>query len=450
MMRVSIVGTGYVGLVTGACLAEKGHRVTCVDLDESKVARIREGRAPFFEPGLDDLLVRNLGARLEATTELERAVQESDLTLVAVGTPFDGESIDLGQVRDASRQIGRALRGKDGYHVVAVKSTVVPGTTDEVVSPILEEASGRKAGPELGVGTNPEFLREGEAVTDFMEPDRIVIGGIDDRTRSALRELYRVFGEADRIETNNRTAEMIKYASNSLFATLISFSNEIGNLCAGLAEVDVLNVLEGVHRDRRLSPLLGNGERQRPGVLSYLAAGCGFGGSCFPKDVRALVAYGRNRDLPMDLLQAVVGVNERQPSRLTELVRRHFPRLRGVRVTVLGLAFKPGTDDMRHSPAIPVVQELLTAGARVRAYDPKARAEAERVFAGLPIEYAEDLAEAVRGADAILLVTRWPEFERLPDLLDGLPDEPVVVDGRRMLDPGRLTRYEGIGLGRDR
>jgi UDPglucose 6-dehydrogenase len=444
-MRVAVVGTGYVGLVSGACLAERGHTVVCVDVDAERVAAIRRGETPIHEDGLAPILARHAGGRLRATTDLEAAVAASELSLIAVGTPFDGDRIDLAAVRQAASQVGRALRRHRGYHVVAVKSTVVPGTTDGVVLPLLEAGSGKRAGVDFGVGMNPEFLREGQAVADFMHPDRLVLGGIDERTRDLLEALYAPFPAAPRIRTGNRTAETIKYAANALFATLISFSNEVGNLCAALGGADVVDVMRGVHLDRRLTTVLPGGERVVPGVVSYLEAGCGYGGSCFPKDVKALAAHGRAAGVPMRLLEAVVEVNDRQPERVVELLDRGFPSLDGRRVAVLGLAFKPGTDDVRESPSLPVVRALRGRGATVRVYDPVAAREAERVLGTDGISYAPDLESAVDGAEAIAVMTRWSEFERLPGLLAGADPQPLVVDGRRMLDRASVARYAGIG-----
>ncbi|MDZ7693117.1 MAG: nucleotide sugar dehydrogenase [Balneolaceae bacterium] len=282
-MNISVIGTGYVGLVSGVCLAEKGHSVLCVDIDEEKVSKINKGLSPIHEEGLDELLERNIDSSLQATTDLLKAVHESDVSIIAVGTPFDGNQIDLKYVKTVAKQIGDALKSKEGYHSVVVKSTVVPGTTDNVVLPILEEVSGKEAGVDFGVGMNPEFLREGEAINDFMNPDRIVLGGINKRTHEVLENIYSVFEGVDIIKTNNQTAEMIKYTANSLLATLISFSNEIGNLCAKLGDVDVVKVMEGVHKDNRFSPIMPDGERITPGFISYLAAGCGFGGAAFLK-----------------------------------------------------------------------------------------------------------------------------------------------------------------------
>ena len=379
-MKISVVGTGYVGLVSGVCLAEKGHEVTCVDNSLEKVESINRGKSPIYEEGLDTLLKNNIGIRLKATDDLESAIVNTEITLIAVGTPFEGDEIDLQYIRQVARQIGRALTKKSGYHVVVVKSTVVPGTTDEVVLPILEEFSGLTAGKDFGVGMNPEFLREGTAIKDFMKPDRIVLGGIDDRSRQTLGRVYEPFPDVDTLMVNNKTAEMIKYTSNSLLATLISFSNEIGNLCAGLGDIDAIDVMRGVHLDKRVSPILMDGQRITPGITTYLEAGCGFGGSCFPKDVKALIAHGEKAGQSMSLLKTVISVNKDQPDKMLQYLNRHFPDLHDVRVAVLGLAFKPGTDDMRESPAIPIVQKLLSAGADISAYDPVAQEEAKKIF----------------------------------------------------------------------
>ena len=447
MMKISVLGTGYVGLVSGVCLAEKGHEVICVDIDEEKVRKTNQGVPIIYEKGLDELLARNIAVRFSATTDLRSAVLETDISLIAVGTPFNGDEIDLTFIRDVSRQIGGALRDKNSYHVVVVKSTVVPGTTEEVVLPIVENASGKKAGQDFGIGMNPEFLREGMAVEDFLYPDRIVLGGLDERSLDHLESLYSVFEGVDVIRTTPRTAEMIKYTANSLLATMISFSNEIGNLCSTLGGVDVVDVMKGVHLDRRLCPVLPGGQRVLPQFITYLEAGCGFGGSCFPKDVKALIAHGKKAGHPMSLLDAVIRINEDQPKQVISILKSHFAQLKGLRVAVLGLAFKPGTNDMRESPAIPIVTDLLDAGAAVRAFDPVASDEARRIFDDKRITYFDSLSQALEDADAALLLTRWEEFASLPELLAGKKPSPLLIDGRRMLDKKSLARYAGIGLG---
>ncbi|MEM9601222.1 MAG: UDP-glucose/GDP-mannose dehydrogenase family protein [Pseudomonadota bacterium] len=445
-MKIAVAGTGYVGLVSGVCLAAKGHDVVCVDVDETKVDKINRGEPPIYEVGLAELLEQTLGTRLRASTDLKAAVIESDLSLIAVGTPFDGSAIDVSFIRQVAREIGVALRERSDYHMVVVKSTVVPGTTDDVVLPILERESNKKAGVHFGVGMNPEFLREGDAISDFMNPDRIVVGGNDDKARDMLASVYAPFEGVEIVRTNPKTAEMIKYAANSLLATLISFSNEIGNLCAGIGDIDAMDVMRGVHLDKRFSPILADGSRIFPSSNTYLEAGCGFGGSCFPKDVKALIAHGQRHGQTMSLLDAVIAVNAAQPQKMLEMLDGHIANRKGVHIAVLGLAFKPGTDDMRESPSIPVIRALAAEGAVIHAYDPIAADEARHTFADIDINYADSMAAAVADAEAVLLMTRWDEFEALPEIVHTLEPSPVVIDGRRMLDKDDVPRYEGIGL----
>lgn len=444
-MRVSVVGAGYVGLVTGVCLAEKGHQVICVDVDRTKIEKIKRGVSPIHEEGLADLLEKNVNRSIRATTDLCQGVIDTDVTLVAVGTPFDGQEIDLANVKEACGQIGQALREKQTYHLVAIKSTVVPGTTDQVVRPILERASGKKAGIEFGLGVNPEFLTEGVAVRDFMLPDRIVLGGIDQKSLDVLEEVYSAFDGVPRIRTNNKTAEMIKYTSNALLATMISFANEIGNLGAALGDIDVVDVMHAIHVNNYLSAQLPDGHRFTAPITNFLEAGCGFGGSCLPKDVRALAAHGKTAGQPMLLLDAVMKVNALQHQQVVALLKKHFSTLDGVRIAVLGLAFKPDTDDMRESPAIPIINTLLAEGAIIQAYDPVANHEARQIF-GERITLLDSLNEAISNVVAIVLITRWDEFRQIPELLTDLNPQPVFIDGRRMLDKGSIAKYEGIGL----
>jgi UDPglucose 6-dehydrogenase/GDP-mannose 6-dehydrogenase len=445
MSRISVMGVGFVGLVTGACFADKGHQVACIDVDREKVDLINRGQSPIFERGLDELLQRNIGKGLRATLDARQAILDSDMTFIAVGTPFDGQHIDLTYIKECARVIGEALREKQGYHVVVVKSTVVPGTTDRVVRPILEQASGKKAGADFGLGMNPEFLTEGEAVSDFMDPDRVVSGGIDERSQATLEAVYDGF-PGGRLRTNNSTAELIKYASNALLANLISFSNEFANLATALGDIDAAEVMRGLHSSRYLTTVLPNGEQVVPPITSFLMGGCGFGGSCLPKDVSALAAQGRQLGLPMSILQGVLDVNLQQYEQVFRLLAKHFSSLGGKRIVVLGLAFRPDTNDMRESPAIPIVKRLLAEGARVSGYDPVAGHEAHKIF-GDSLPLASSLEAAVDGAEALVIVTRWAEFLKVPELLKKSGQTPLVVDGRRLLAKGSVTRYEGIGLG---
>ena len=445
-MKVSVAGTGYVGLVSGVCLADLGHDVVCIDIDSEKVEKINASIPPIYEDGLEKLLKKTTtSGKLSAVTDLKSAVINSDITLIAVGTPFDGKRIDLTFIKSVSEEIGKAIAEKSSYHVVVVKSTVVPGTTDDIVLPIIENASNKKLGEDFSVGMNPEFLKEGEAIVDFMYPDRIVYGASDDRGLECIRSLYEVFQNVTKVETNNRTAEMIKYTANSLLATMISFSNEIANLCA-LTGVDVTQVTKGVHLDKRLSPILDDGTRITPTFTTYIEAGCGFGGSCFPKDVKALVSYGEELGSPMRLLRSVVELNATQPLKVVQLLEKQFPDYSGKSIAILGLSFKPGSDDMRESPAIPIINQLHKGGAKIKAYDPIAKHEAQKIFKDLNINYCEDLSATVNDVDVIIIVTRWSEFSELAKLIKTTTDGPLVIDGRRMLNKNDFANYSGIGL----
>jgi UDPglucose 6-dehydrogenase/GDP-mannose 6-dehydrogenase len=445
-MKVSIIGAGYVGLVTGVCLAEKGHQIVCVDVDQEKVEKINAAVSPIYEEGLPELLKRNAGQRLTATSDCRVAVLSTDITFITVGTPCKGDEIDLTYLKEASRQVGEALAEKSTYHVVVVKSTVVPGTTECVVRPILETASQKRAGRDFGVGTNPEFLTEGHAIQDFMQPDRIVIGGIDQRSTNLIERLYDGFVGIPRLRTTNKTAEMIKYASNCLLATLISFSNEMANLCSVIGGIDIIDVLHGVHLSNYLTVRLNDGMMHPAPITAFVQAGCGYGGSCLPKDVKAMISYGRQRGSPMLLLEAVNSINERQPAKVISLLEKHFSSLRGIRIGILGLSFRPETNDLRESPAIPIIQALLPAGASVKAYDPVSISEARKIFSDNQIQFCNQLSEVIEGVDALVLVTRWKEFVKVPQLISKLDNPPLVIDGRRMWDKNDFTHYDGIGL----
>jgi UDPglucose 6-dehydrogenase/GDP-mannose 6-dehydrogenase len=375
-------------------------------------------------------------------------VLDSELTLIAVGTPSSAAGIDLTAVLSAGRDVGAALALKHDYHVVVVKSTVVPGTTDGVILPLLEQASGKAAGADFGVGMNPEFLTEGQAVADFMEPDRLVLGGIDERTLAVLGQLYAEIPlRVPRVLTNPRTAEMIKYASNALLATMISYANEIANLCTALGGVDVVDVTRGVHLSHYLTPLAPDGAPVRAPLASFLEAGCGFGGSCLPKDVRALIAEGERMGQPMRVLRAVIETNDAQPDEMLRLLVHGLGELSGRRVTVLGLAFKPDTDDVRESPATPIVQRLIDLGASVTIHDPVVRQlpYALRDHGAL---LTADLERALLDAAAVVLVTRWEQYRAVPSLLAELDPPPLFVDGRRMLEKESIGSYVGIGMAR--
>ncbi len=447
-MKISVMGTGYVGLVSGTCLAERGHQVTCIDIRHEVVQEINAGRPPIHEIGLDNLLrsARDKGM-LSATTDAKTAILDSDVTLICVGTPTVDGRMDMSQIVAAAKEIGSALASKRGYHVVAVKSTVLPGTTEGPVKAAIESHSGRKVGDGWGLCMNPEFLREGRAVEDFRVPDRIVVGATDSMTAEVFLKVYADF-TCPKLVTTPRTAEMIKYVSNSLLATMISFSNEIGNMCSAVPGVDARLVWKGVHLDRRLTPIKGQ-VGGAAGVTEYLWHGLGFGGSCFPKDVAALRSFGRTVGEQTRMLDAVLDINADQPLRMVALLEKEL-KLAGKTVAVLGLAFKPGTDDLRESPALPLVAELRRKGAKVLAHDPIAMPHAKKRPEFRDVVFAEDWDEALRKSDACCLVTAWPEYRNiLPTDFLKLMTRALVIDGRGVFEPAAMAAagvvWRGVG-----
>jgi UDPglucose 6-dehydrogenase/GDP-mannose 6-dehydrogenase len=444
-MKISVFGTGYVGLVSGVCLAAKGHEVVCLDLRAEVVEKLNRAQPHIHEPGLPELLRRVLSEkRFRATLSRDDALQDASLILIAVGTPSAEGRIDLQHIATAARQIGACLKSAGRFIAVVVKSTVVPGTTDGLVRKILEDSSGKKVG-QFGLGMNPEFLREGNAVADFMNPDRIVLGHEDEETRRLLGELYRPWS-CEKLEVNTRTAEMIKYASNCLLATQISAVNELANLCSQIGNVDVLQVMAGVHLDKRWNPLDAAGRRVNPAILTYLLPGCGFGGSCFPKDVQALRTLGREGGLPMSLLQAVLDINERQPAQVAVLLDTKLKPLAGKKILLLGLAFKPDTDDVRESASLAILRDLAARGCAVTAHDPVAGENARRELSGTPFLLTQDWQSAVAGADAVVVATKWPEYAALKTPgLAGVLAGKVVLDARRMFRPEDFPNYLAIG-----
>jgi UDPglucose 6-dehydrogenase len=428
-MDVSIIGSGYVGTTVAACFAELGHEVVNVDIETAIVDAINAGHAPIHEPGLDELLATYGGAELTATTDYED-VLATDVTFLALPTPSrDDGSIDTAIIEGAAETLGETLADKQDSHVVVTKSTVTPTTTAETLAPILEATSGKPLGEDLHVGMNPEFLREGSAVEDFQHPDKLVFGTRDDTT---LATLYALFDPLiDRtgvpvVETGVSEAEMIKYANNAFLATKVSLINELGNICKEYG-VDAYQVADAIGLDDRI------GER-------FLRSGVGWGGSCFPKDVAAIIAAARTRGYEPTLLEAAVEVNDKQPQRLLDLLDTHVD-VTGERVAVLGLAFKPGTDDVRNSRAIDVIEGLQARGADVVGYDPVATEQMRERFPD--ITYTSSSAEALEDAVGALVVTDWDEFGALDAEFDAM-HTPVVVDGRRIVDRRDGITYEGL------
>lgn len=449
-MNITIIGTGYVGLVTGVSLTVLGHKVICVGRDPKKIRSINVGKAPFYEPGLEKLLKKSIAKKLLiATDNLENSVKTSDISIIAVGTPTVNNKIDLSFIEKASEQIGLALKNTEKYHVVVVKSTVVPMTTETVVKSALEKSSRKKIG-QFGLCMVPEFLREGQAVKDALNPDRVVIGAIDAKSAEIFSKIYKKI-KSPQIITNLRTAEMTKYAANALFATLISYSNEIAGICEAVEGIDAVDVWNGVHLDKRLSPTIGK-KRIKPGILNFILSGCGYGGSCFPKDTKSLASFSDSLKLPTQIIRNVIDVNERQPERVIMLLKKAIGSLKNKKIAVLGLAFKPKTDDMRESPAFPVIKILLKEQANVVAHDPVSYKQGvPRELEELHISLAKDVKEAIGGADAVVIITAWGEYKRLtPTVLKKHMKTPVIIDGRRILSKDKFLKegvmYKGIGF----
>jgi UDPglucose 6-dehydrogenase len=432
-MKIAVVGTGYVGLVLGACLSENGNSVVCVDKDESKIAMLEDGKMPIYEPGLEEMVRRNEHEeRLTFTTDLASAVKASEIVFIAVGTP-QGEdgSADLQHVLAVARDVGRAM---NKYTVVVDKSTVPVGTAKKVHDAIAKETT-----QPFSVVSNPEFLKQGAAIEDFMKPDRVVVGTEpgDDRAAAVMQELYAPFTRtgAPILMMNTASAELCKYAANSILATRISFMNEIANVCE-VVGADVDQVRKAIGADHRIG-------------TQFLFPGVGYGGSCFPKDVKAMLKSAKDKGYDFKILDAVEKVNDSQKERLVEKMEKHFKSLKGRTIALWGLSFKPRTDDMREAPAIPIIEGLLTRGAAVRAYDPAAAPVARRLFKNR-ILLCEKSYDALGGADALAIVTEWnefrePDFEKMRSLLRA----PVVFDGRNIYSPEHMRalgfKYFSIG-----
>jgi UDPglucose 6-dehydrogenase len=438
-MKVTVVGTGYVGLVSGACLAEMGNDVLCLDVDSAKIAILEGGGLPIHEPGLDQIVARNVSAgRLRFTTDVERAVAHGMLQFIAVGTPPDEDgSADLKYVLAAARNIGRHM---SEYKVVVDKSTVPVGTADKVRGAIAEALAQRASDIGFSVVSNPEFLKEGAAVDDFMRPDRIIVGAEDERAIRLMRELYAPFqrNHDKLVVMDLRSAELTKYAANAMLATRISFMNELA-LLAERVGADIEQVRLGIGSDPRIG-------------FGFLYAGCGYGGSCFPKDVKALIHTAEESGRSLQVLRAVENANEAQKKVLIEkIVRRFGNDLTGRRFALWGLAFKPNTDDMREAPSRVIIGELLSRGASVQAYDPIAMVEARRVLGDAPgLAFADSAVGVLQGADALIIVTEWKEF-RSPDFerIKATLNHPVIFDGRNMFSPATVEaagiEYHAIG-----
>ena len=426
-MRISVIGAGYVGLVTAAALASKGHDVIVVDIDEARVSMVNRKKSPIFEEGLDNMLSSCVDSnKLRATGDYEE-ILATDITLICVGTPSNPDgSMNLSYITESAGDIGRMLGAKSERHTVVVRSTVVPGTTKGIIIPALEQYSRKKAHVDFDVAVNPEFLQEGKALHGFFNPDRIIIGEEEPRAGDMVEKLYEGIS-APVIRMGITTAEMIKFTSNAFLATKISFINDIGNICRRLG-IDVYDVVKGVGVDYRI------GEH-------FLSAGIGFGGSCLPKDVKALVHSSRNLGYQPRLLESVLEVNKNQILNMLQMVEEKLGNLEGKTICVLGLAFKPDTDDVRNAPALEIIRLLIEKGASVKTYDPLAMPNAKDVLSE-KVKYCRDAKEAVSNCDCVLVLTEWNEFRD-----ESLYHGKVVFDGRRVIDPGEAGRfcdYHGI------
>jgi len=431
-MNISVIGTGYVGLVTGTCFAETGNRVICMDVDSKKIAVLRKGKSPIYEPGLDSLLEKNIKAkRLSFTTSLKEATADSDVIFLCLPTPpgADGGA-DLSYVLSVAKEISECAAG---FKIIITKSTVPIGTADKIREIFKSRGRG-----EFVVSSNPEFLKEGNAIQDFMFPDRVVVGVEDSRAEKVLRELYEPFVRtgAPILVMETRSAEMVKYAANAFLATRISFMNEIAGLCEKLG-ADIEKVRASIGYDNRIGP-------------KFLFPGIGWGGSCFPKDVRALIRIGDEASVETPVVAAVNAINEKQKKLLPEKIKNHFGgNLKGKKFSLWGLSFKPKTDDMREAPSIVIIESLLKSGATISAFDPVAMENAERIF-GKKISYSRDQYDTLKDASALLLVTEWQEF-REPDFsrMKSLMREHIIFDGRNIYNPDKIRSlgfvYYGIG-----
>ena len=432
-MKVTIIGSGYVGLVSGACMSEMGNDVVCADVDERKIAMLKDGKIPIHEPGLEDMVLRNVAAgRLHFTTDLAASVQHGTMQFIGVGTPPDEDgSADLQYVLAAARCIGRHMTD---YKVIVDKSTVPVGTADKVQEAVRAELASRGVQVGFAVVSNPEFLKEGAAVEDFMRPDRVIVGADDERAVLLMRALYSPFiRNRDRLLVmDRRSAEFTKYAANAMLATRISFMNELALLAERLG-ADIELVRQGIGSDPRIG-------------TQFLYAGAGYGGSCFPKDVKALVRAAEQSGLGLKVLSAVEAANERQKMVLVDkVVARFGDDLNGRQFAVWGLAFKPNTDDMREAPSRVIIEALAARGATIKAFDPVAMIEAKRVLHGVPgLSFVDDQAAALQGSDALLIVTEWRQFKSPDfDAIRATLKQPVVIDGRNLYDP-RLMRAHGL------
>jgi UDPglucose 6-dehydrogenase len=441
LYRISILGTGYVGLCTAVCFADKGYNVLTSTYNEKNIRLINSGIPPFFEPQLEEMLKRVIqSGKLKAVYGRETAVLESDISFLTVGTPSQEDgAIDLKFIRSSSQEVGEALQRKSDYHLVVVKSTVVPGTTGKVVKPLLEKYAKRKVGTEIGLAMSPEFLRQGSSIYDTLNPDRIVIGEYDEQSGNTLSQLYQDFYE-EKIPSVLRmslaSAEMIKYANNAFLATKISFINEISNICERIGNSNIDIIAKGIGLDFRINP-------------RFLKAGPGWGGSCFPKDVKALIAFSKQLENEPILLNAVTEVNKKQAEHVVSIVRKELKELRGKTIAILGLSFKPNTSDTRESPAFKIINHLLKDHATIKVYDPQAMENTRKQYHE-KIGFSKNAIECITDTDCCILVTDWNEFQKInPKDFQLKMNTPLLIDTKRLYNPNEYSKgitYRAIGI----
>lgn len=450
-MNISIVGTGYVGLVTGVCLAIKGHEVISIEKRHDIIRKINNGVCPIYEPKLAELLSEAVkDKKLIATTDIEFAVNNTDITIVALDAPFKDDAIDLSNIESYIREIGSMLEEKESYHVVCIRSTVLPSTTQNNIKDFLEQASQKQAGS-FGLAVNPEFLRQGSAVDDFMNPDRIIIGAYDDKSFDMVAEVYEDCFDVPILKTNLNTAEMIKYAANTLWASLESFSNEISGICESIGDIDALDILNGLITDKAIA-IRNKNKYIIPGMVQYLRPSCGFGGGYLSSEIKGLIAGLTQKDYKAKILESVLEVNQKQPLKMINKLESILGDISNKKIAVLGISYMADTDDISESPAVIIINELLAKGALVYASDPQAIPNAKKELGDKSgLKLVKNCKDALRDADAVLIVTAWNEYKKLkPKDFVKLMKKAVIIDGKRIYDSEEMESldivYTGIGI----
>ena len=442
-MKISIIGMGYVGLITGLGFCNYGHKVICLEKNKKKINDLNNNKDIIYEPGLKKILKKHLNKNFFVSQDFEEVILNTDVTFIAVGTPFSNGKFSTRYLESAAKEIGLSIKNKKKYHVIVIKSTILPGTTDTIIKKQIEKYSGKKAGKNFGLSMNPEFLREGEAINDFINSDRIVIGHDNLKTQSIVKKIYEKFKNVPIITTNNKTAELIKYTSNSLLANLISFSNEISNIGDKIGDINFDQVLKGVSLDRRITTKVNN-KLVTPGLVSYLEPGCGFGGSCFPKDVKSLSYLASKLKSDNLILKSILKTNEKQVDKLYKIILKNTPSSKK-NILILGLAFKPDTDDIRESPSIKLIKKLLKNNKNmIEVYDPVALNNTKKIFKS-KLTYSNNLRKSVLNKDVIVVMTKWKILKNLNNILPK-NSKSLIIDPRRFLNSKKFKKYLAFGI----